>query len=281
MFYISDDAIDRLIKEDVPYLDLTTLVLGIGNKKGIIRFSSREFTVLAGVEEVLRIFAKLDIRTVESLPSGSQVENGETFIFAEGMAETLHTAWKVSLNILEYCSGVATRTRKLVDKAKSINPDISIVTTRKSFPGTKDLCMKSVIAGGGFPHRLGLSETILIFKQHVNFLGGFNSLPSLIPEIKLKAAEKKIIVEVETEEEAFLLASSGVDGIQFDKVPAPQLKALVAELRKMNPLITLIAAGGINEGNVAEYASTGVNALATSAVYFGKPSDIGVKIEQV
>jgi len=201
-------------------------------------------------------------------------------IVAEGPASALHIAWKVSLNILEYCSGIATRTRKLVDIAKSINPDISIVTTRKAFPGTKEIAMKSVLNGGGFPHRLGLSETILIFRQHVNFLGGFGSLPSVIPQIRINAAEKKIIVEVENKEEAILLAVSGVDGLQFDKVPAEELKKVITKLREINPKITLIAAGGINESNVAQYADTGVNAIATSAVYFGKPSDIGVKIEQ-
>ncbi len=280
MFFISDNSIDRLIKEDVPYIDLTTLVLGFGSQKGVIRFTSREHTILSGVEEVLRIFSKLGIEATHTLPAGSRVLGGEKLIVAEGRAANLHAAWKISLNILEYCSGIATRTKSLCDKAKAVNPEISIVATRKSFPGTKELAIKSVIAGGGFPHRLGLSETILIFKPHVNFLGGFNNLPALLPEIKNNAAEKKIIVEVETEAEAILLAKV-VDGIQFDKVPPLQLSSTVKKLRSIAPHITLIAAGGINESNAAEYASTGVNALATSAVYFGKPSDIGVIIEPV
>lgn len=280
MFFIHDETVDKLISEDVPYIDLTTLVLGIGEKRGTIRFIAREFTVLAGIDEVLRIFKRLDINPIKSLPAGSQVGSGEIFMVAEGSASSLHMAWKVSLNILEYCSGIATRTKKLVNKAKTVNPDISVVTTRKSFPGTKTLSMKSVITGGGFPHRLGLSETILIFKNHVNFLGGFAMLPQVIPQIKIKAAEKKIIVEVEKEEEAMLLANAGVDGLQFDKIPAEILKDIVGRIREINPGVTLIAAGGINENNIEEYAATGVNAIATSSVYFGRPSDIGAVIEQ-
>jgi molybdenum transport protein len=278
--YISDETIDRFLKEDVPYIDLTTLVLEIGNEKGRICFETREDTVLSGVEEVLRIFGKLGISETQSLPSGTRLGKGETFITAEGLASSLHMAWKVSLNLLEYCCGIATRTRKLVDKAQSVNPDISIVSTRKSFPGTKELTIKSILAGGAFPHRLGLSETILIFKQHTNFLGGIEQLPQIIKQVKLKACEKKIIVEVENETEAMLMAQSNIDGLQFDKVPVSDLRTIVEKVRRINQKITLIAAGGVNESNAEEYASTGVDAIATTSVYFGKPSDIKVKIDK-
>lgn len=280
MMYIDNETIERFIKEDVPYIDLTTLVLGIGNEKGQICFSAREDIVLSGVEEVMRIFEKLGIITTQFFPSGTLIGSGETFLTAEGLASSLHMAWKISLNILEYCCGIATRTKRLVDKAKSMNPDISIVTTRKSFPGTKELAIKSVIAGGAFPHRLGLSETILIFKQHVNFLGGFEPIIPIIKQIRNNAIEKKIIVEVENESEAMLMTKTDIDGLQFDKVSVPDLKTMVKKIRSINPQIVLIAAGGVNESNVEEYASTGVDAIATTWVYFGKPADIKVVIDK-
>jgi len=86
MLYISDETIDRWIKEDVPYIDLTTLALGIGGMRGRISFTAREYMVLSGVEEVLRIFAKLGITPIRSLPSGSVVNKGDIFIEAEGLA---------------------------------------------------------------------------------------------------------------------------------------------------------------------------------------------------
>lgn len=280
MLYISDETIDRWIKEDVPYIDLTTLTLDIGGMRGKINFTAREYTVLSGVEEVLRIFAKLGITPIRSLPSGSVVNKGDTFIEAEGLASSLHIAWKLSMNILEYCSGIATRTKRMVDKAKSVNPQMAVLATRKSFPGTKELAIKSIITGGAFPHRLGLSETILIFKQHVTFLGGFNNLAQAMKQIKANACEKKIIVEVETIEDARLLIESGVDGLQFDKIPADDLKVIIDQIRRINPNITLIGAGGINESNIAEYASSGIDAIATTSMYFGKPADIGVTMEK-
>ena len=280
MIYISDDRIDNWIKEDIPYIDLTTLSLGIGNLKGKIVFKAREFTVLSGVEEVLKIFKKLDITPLQVLPSGSIVNKGDVFIEAEGLAANLHMAWKVSLNLLEYCSGIATRTKKMVDKAKAINPHAGVVATRKSFPGTKELAIKSVIAGGALPHRLGLSETILIFKQHVEFLGGITQLIEEIPKVKAQSCEKKLLVEVETEEDALLLIKAGVDGLQFDKIAAKDLKGIVERLRQVNPAITLLGAGGINESNIEEYAGSGIDAIVTTSMYFGKPADIGVSMEK-
>lgn len=277
--YISDETIDRFIKEDVPYIDLTTLVLGIGGQKGKIQFFSREDAVLCGTEEVVRIFNKLNINVTKTYASGSLIKKNETFLEGEGTAESLHIAWKISQNIIDYSSGIATKTKKLVDKVNNINPNISVITTRKNIPGTKELAIKAVISGGGFPHRLGLSETILIFRQHLNFLGGINELTEILRKVKSKAYEKKVIVEVEDLENAVRLCKSGVDGLQFDKLPCDTLKRNVDIIRDINPSIVILAAGGINENNVEDYAKTGVNSIVTTSVYYAKPIDIGCKIE--
>ncbi|KNY25178.1 ModD protein [Pseudobacteroides cellulosolvens] len=279
--YIKDEMIERFLSEDIPYFDLTTHVLGIGNYMGEISFTAREDMVLSCVEEVTKIFEKLQITVVKALPSGTEIGNGDIFLIGKGLVSNLHMAWKVSLNILEYYCSVATRTKSLVDKTRSVNRDISIVTTRKSIPGTKELAIKAIIAGGALPHRLGLSETILIFKHHLAFLGGYKGLSEMINQIKVKSCEKKIIAEVENEWDAILLAGSGIDSLQFDKLKPDILASIVEKVRKINPKVTLIATGGINEKNILEYASTGVDAISTSSVYYGKPSDIKVLIERL
>ena len=276
--YISDELIDRFIKEDVPYLDLTTLVLGISSQKGTIQFFLREDAVLCGTEEVAKIFNKLNIQVTKTCPSGTLIKKNEIFLEGKGNAEDLHTAWKVSQNILDYSSGIATKTKNLVDKASKINPNLHVITTRKVIPGTKDLSIKAVIAGGGFPHRLGLSETILIFKQHLNFLGGTDELIKILESVKSKVCEKKIIAEVENIDEAIKLCKCGIDGLQFDKIPYDELKKYVDILKNINPSIVILAAGGINESNIEEYAKTGVNAIVTTSVYYAKAIDIGCNI---
>ena len=129
------------------------------------------------------------------------------------------------------------------------------------------------------PHRLGLSETILIFQQHINFLGGLPQTAEAIHRLRSRACEKKIIIEANTPEEALKMIGMEIDGLQFDKFPPEQLAPLVQQIRAAKPELLLIAAGGINGDNAALYAATGVNALATTWTYFGKPADIQVRIQ--
>lgn len=279
--FIPDYDIDEFIREDVPYIDLTTKILGIGDQIGKITFATRQDTVLSGVEEVLRIFKKLNIKCNSFLPSGTFLQKDTIFIEAEGTTGDLHKAWRVSLSILEYSCGIATRTKVMVDKAKKVNPNINIVTTRKSFPGTKRLSIKSIIAGGALPHRLGLSETILIFKQHVNFIGGYKELAKIIPKIKIIVFEKKVVVEVENMEDAVLMTESGADVLQIDKLPVDYVTEIVTNVRNINPNIGLIATGGVNANNIEDYVATGVDGIVTTSLYFGKPSDISVKIDPI
>lgn len=276
--YISDELIDKFIREDVPYIDLTTLILGINDQEGSIQFFSREDSVLCGTEEVTKIFNRFNIDLIKTYASGSIIKKNEIFLEGKGKAEDLHMSWKISQNILEYSSGIATKTKELIDKVSTVNPSIHVFTTRKVIPGTKELSIKAVIAGGGLPHRLGLSESILIFKQHLNFLGGINKLNEIIKNVKSKACEKKVIVEIENLEQAIELSKIGVDGIQFDKISCDKLKKNVSIIRNINPSITILAAGGINENNIIEYAKTGVDAIVTSSVYHAKPIDIGCTI---
>jgi len=279
MIYIADETIERWIKEDVPYIDLTTELLGIGAQKGKISFAARSRTIVCGSEEVSRIFAKFGIETTFCAPSGTPIDAGEKIAEGAGRADALHAAWKVSLNVLEYACGIAERTRKIVENARSQNKNIEVVSTRKGFPGTKEISIKAVVAGGGLPHRLGLSETVLIFDQHRRFLS--EDLSGMIGRLKTRSCEKKIIAETENIDEAVALTKAGIDGIQFDKVSEEILRDHVARLRALNPTLLIIAAGGINSENAALYSATGVDAIATSSMYFGKPADIRAYLEPI
>jgi len=281
LHYIPDSDIERFIEEDVPYGDLTTYLLGIGGKRGKIMFKTREETTLCCTEEAARLLDKVGAHTTRMLASGTFVPPGTEFLEAEGTAEALHTGWKVALNLLEYASGVASRTARIVKAARTVNPDITVVTTRKSFPGTKRIVIKAIVAGGAIPHRLGLSETILIFKQHTAFMGGLEEFLKTIPELRARAKETKIIVEADTAAEAVQIARHGADVVQVDKVKPDALAALVKQVRAINPAIEVSAAGGINETNITEYAAADVDIIVLSSVYFGKPADIGVSISPV
>lgn len=278
MVWFPRARVEQFVSEDVPYCDLTCEVLGIGSQPGRMEYYTREDGVLAGTDAVCGIMDSLRCRVVEAKPDGSELRAGEAFFAVEGEAAQLHQAWKVCLNVFDHLSAVATKTRAMVDAAHAANPRCEILTTRKSMPGAKDLLTAAVMAGGAWPHRLGLSETVLVFDHHLEFIGGFDAFVERIPQIKSRCVEKKLFVEA-GEEQALVLAGTQVDGIQFDKVPVERLSSLVERIRGINPHLTLIAAGGINPQNAAAYAATGVDGLATTAPFTAKPLDMSIRME--
>ncbi|WP_101721763.1 ModD protein [Eggerthella timonensis] len=280
MLRLSDARIDGFIAEDVPYVDLTCAVLGIGDEPGEMAYFTREDCVLAGSNVVRRIMGKLGCDVVEARRDGDRVAAGEAFFVVRGAAVDLHAAWKVCLNVFDHLSAVATKTRAMVDAAHAANPRCEVLTTRKSMPGAKDLLTEAVMAGGAFPHRLGLSETVLVFDHHLTFFGGFDAFVEQLPAIKARCIEKKLFVEADAER-ARVLARVGVDGIQVDKVPPNELAPLVRELREIDRHLTLVAAGGVNPQNAGAYAATGVDGLATTAPFAAKPLDMSVRMSRL
>lgn len=280
-FALPESDLDRFLEEDVPCGDLTTRLLGIGERPGRIVFTARETTTLCCTEEAGKVLQRCGAVLSLCLPSGSRVAAGTEFLAAEGPAQALHAGWKVALNLLEHASGIATRTQRLVALAKAVQPAIAVVGTRKSFPGTKKVAIKALLAGGAMPHRLGLSETILVFRQHTAFCGGLTSFLDSMAALKAMAPETKVIVEAESAAEALLVARSGADIVQLDKLPPTALAQVVPQISAARPDILISAAGGINETNIAEYAATGVDIIVLSAVYSGRPADIGARIHPI
>ena len=223
--------------------------------------------MLAGAQVARRVAERLGCEVASCARDGERIAAGETFMVVRGRALDLHAAWKVCLNLFDHLSAVATKTRAMVDAAHEANPRC------------KDLLTSAVMAGGAFPHRLGLSETVLVFDHHLTFFGGFEAFVEQLPAIKGRCIEKKLFVEADAER-ARVLARAGVDGIQFDKVPVDELAALVKELREIDPRLTLIAAGGINLQNAGAYAACGVDGLATTAPFAAKPLDMSVRMRR-
>lgn len=279
----SNARIDAFIEEDVPYIDLTCEVLGIRNQPGEMEYFTRESCVLAGTDIARRIMRNFDCEVLAFSEDGQLVSAGQTFFTVRGAAADLHAAWKVCLNVFDHLSAVATKTRSMVDEVHAVNPECEVLTTRKSMPGAKDLLTCAVMAGGAFPHRLGLSETVLVFEQHLSFFGGFNRFVEELPRIKARCVEKKLFVEADAQRAIALARASsdghGVDGIQLDKVPVSELAELVRRIREIDPRITIIAAGGINPQNAGAYAACGVDGLATTAPFTAKPVDMSVRMK--
>lgn len=279
--YFTDAELDQLIHEDVPSVDLTTHITGIGAEKGVIRYSVREPTVICCTEEALRIFQKLGLFVLDVTPSGSFVPAGGVVLEAQGKAQAIHAAWRVALNLLEYASGIATRTRQMVEQVQQAAPHVTVAATRKSVPWARKMMTKAILCGGALPHRLGLSETVLVFEEHTRFMPDFNEFTTNIRHLKARLGDKMVVAEASHYDAALKLAQAGVDMVQLDKLGIEETRQVAAALKATCPGLKVAAAGGVNPENAVAYAGTGVDMLVTSSLYFGKPADIKADIQKI
>jgi molybdenum transport protein len=279
MIYFTDEELDRLITEDVPYFDMSTRLARFGSRLAKIQFFTQSSTVICGTEEVMRLFAKLNITPTLVTLSGEHIEAGVKFLEAEGLAKHLHTLWRISSNLMAYSSGIATRTKKMVELAREENENIIVTGTRKTIPYTRKIVAKAILVGGGNFNRLSLSENILLFKNHYKFFGGLNGVLKKFDQIKKEAAGKPISIEADNGTDALALCEIPVDVIQLDNMVPEEIKRLVEQMRQINNKVRIAAAGGINIENVKNYASTGVDILVTSFPNSCKPADFKVDID--
>jgi len=280
-FYITDYELEKIIEEDVNPIDLTSQLMELNRFKAKISYIARHDMVLCCTEEAARIcnILGLTVKTYEA--SGKFVKKGETFFEAEGAADKIHLAWKSVLRLIEGYSGIATKTKEFVDIAKKQNPKVNIATTRKNVAGTKKFAIKAVVSGGAYPHRMGLSETVLLFDEHLMFLKDDLELKNILEKMKSNIIEKKVGIETDNHEIGLKYVKMGFDFIQLDKLSPKDVENFIKNAKTINPEITVAAAGGINIENVEEYAKTGVDVIVTSSLYFTKPADIKALIEKI
>lgn len=271
-------TIDRWINEDAALVDLTSHMLEIGAPIATVEFVIRHDGIAACTEEVGRIIEHCGAQVIECIPSGSKVTAKDVLISAKGPAHAILRAWKVGQNLLEYACGVARLCGEIKNIIDMHNPNMALLTTRKHAPGLRSIALKATLSAGALPHRLSLSETILVFPQHVALLGGWKALEIKIKEKKSGFAEKKIVIEVDTFEQAKQAIEAGADVLQFDKVQPKELNDWIPQLRKNWPNGIFLAAGGIKLNNIEAYAKTPVDGLVTSALHYAPPADIGVFI---
>ncbi|HEY9361584.1 MAG TPA: ModD protein [Xanthobacteraceae bacterium] len=278
MLTIPDDELRRWLAEDVPHGDLTTHALGIGSHHGRIRFEARQAMVAACSEEAGRIMALAGADMIECVPSGTALQTSGLLLAAQGRAATLHAGWKVAQTLLETAGGIAAAAQAIVEAVRQINSEVVVACTRKSLPGTRALSIKAILSGGEVPHRLGLSETILVFAQHRTFTGGA-SFPAIIDGLRRRVPEKKIVVEADTLAEAVAIADAGADIVQFDKASPAEIAALRRHCATRTPRPLVAAAGGIHAANAADYARAGADVIVTSSPYTARPLDVKVTME--
>ena len=267
---LTDEQLLKLLHNDVPFGDFTTELLLTADKPVQITFAARQDMTVCCVEEAARLFELCGATSELLVSSGHSVTKGSVLLKATGRTDALFAVWKVTQILVEWASGVASATRALVDAAGSV----PVACTRKQTPGTKALSVKAVKAGGGVIHRLGLSETILLFAEHRQFLA--ETPAAILQRLKTQAPEHRRVVEVHDLDDARLWAKTGAEVLQMDKFSLDDVRACAAFCRENNLSVTLAAAGGVNAKNAADYVAAGAGLLVTSAPYHAEPEDVQV-----
>ncbi|MCE1236323.1 MAG: ModD protein [Hyphomicrobiales bacterium] len=269
--------LEALLQEDAPHGDLTTAALGFGDEPGRTRFTARDPMVVAGLDVAIRLIDLAGATARAIARDGDRVDAGAPLIEAQGPAGSLHLAWKQAQTTMEILSGVATAARELVDAVAATGRVVPVACTRKTFPGGRRLEVAAIRAGGCVSHRLGLSETILVFAEHRAFLPD-TPLAELVRRLRAAAPEKKTEIEVATPDEALAAARAGFDVIQTEKFTPAALATTVETLRREGLAALVAAAGGITPANVADHVRAGADVIVTSWPYTARPRDVSVRL---
>ena len=273
---LNDAALQTLLQEDAPYGDLTTDSLDIKGAAGWMRFFVRDPMRVCGTEEAARMLELCGAQSHLVTRSGHDGAAGALLLEARGPAGALHLGWKAAQTLVEWCSGIASSALEITTAARHGHPQALVAGTRKNVPGNRRLAAKAFAAGDAVMHRLGLSETLLVFAEHRAFLDA-ESPARTLERLRQRCPEKRVVVEVGSLEEALIWAEADV--LQLEKFPPKRVAETIAALRERRAPALVAAAGGINATNAEAYARAGARLLVTTAPHLAPPRDVQVRFE--
>ncbi|AQW86510.1 quinolinate phosphoribosyltransferase-like protein [Campylobacter pinnipediorum subsp. caledonicus] len=273
--------LDDYIFSDVGFEDLTTSLQSddeFYDKYVTLKIYTRERLILSGVLMALDIAKKFNCEVLK-IGKNSDIFMPKDEIFSiKGRYFDIHKAWKLIQVLFEYSCKISTYTYDMVSQIKKANANCALLTTRKTFPFSKELCVQAVLSGGGNIHRFGLFDSVLFFDNHIKFYKNFNEFCEKIKIFKIKMPEKKIMVECGDFDDFKLLLSYDPDVIQCDKFSLKQLQDCLSLRDKSHKNINITASGGINLDNCFDYAKIGIDGIVTSAPYTQGVVNLGCEI---
>ncbi len=272
-----DQIIDNALKEDIGDGDHTSLACIPIYRRGRAKLIVKENGVIAGIEIAKKVFQKVDkdLYFNQILKDGDTVKKGDVAFTVEGSSISILSGERLALNFLQRMSGIATKTRKMVDSIKGLST--ILLDTRKTTPNFRILEKMAVEIGGGKNHRFGLYDMIMIKDNHVDFAGG---IENAINNVKKYLKENKKTLKIEIEVRNFdelqkVLTIGGVDRIMLDNFNPEDLKKAVDII---GGRFETEASGGINETNLKTYAETGVDFISVgSLTHHIKSLDLSLK----
>ena len=256
-----DKIIDSALEEDLGPGDITTAALVDPFMKGKARALAREEIILAGIEVFSRVFSRLDPEIIVECKyhDGDVVPRGEDICIVKGSMRGILSGERTALNFLQRLSGIATLTRRYVEKTDSSK--VRVLDTRKTTPGLRILEKYAVRKGGGFNHRFGLFDGILVKDNHIAAAG---SISKALAKIKAGVPHTlRIEVEVEDIEGVKEAMEAGADAILLDNMSVKEMREAVSIA---GGRVLLEASGGITLESIEEISKIGIDLISVGAI---------------
>jgi nicotinate-nucleotide pyrophosphorylase (carboxylating) len=268
------------LAEDVGAGDATTLATVAPDARGRARVVAKQTLVAAGVEAALAVFHACDPELVVTTPvaDGDRVLPDEDVLLVSGRLPPILTGERTALNFLGRLSGVATLTRHFVDAVHGTGA--RILDTRKTTPGWRSLEKAAVRAGGGFNHRMGLYDFVLVKDNHVAAAGGVTAAVQRVRTSQ--AATLPLEVEVTSLDELEEALRLRVKRVLLDNLSPETMAEAVRRAHRLGPeRPELEASGNVTLENVRAVAETGVDWISVGALTHSAPSaDLSLRVER-
>lgn len=253
--------------------DITTRAVIPASATYAARLNAREDGVVSGMQIARIAFHLVDagLKVETLLPDGSPCKKGDTLMTVEGSAASILSGERVALNFAGRLTGIATLTSAFA--AESQGTSTRITCTRKTTPGLRIAEKQAVLHGGGYNHRFGLSDAILIKDNHIAAAGG---VKAVLEAAKASVSHMmKVEIEVDTLDQlAEVIATGGADVVLLDNMDTPTL-AKAVEISKGH--VVTEASGNMRLERIAEVAATGVDYISSGALtHSARTLDLGL-----
>jgi nicotinate-nucleotide pyrophosphorylase (carboxylating) len=265
-----DDLIGLALAEDIGPGDVTAKWFTGNGRRASAVILAKEACCLAGIGVCAEVFSRVDgsLRVSVVQNDGADLKPGDPVLRVEGLAASILTAERTSLNFLQRLSGVATMARQYVEAVRGTGA--VILDTRKTTPGFRLLEKAAVAAAGATNHRTGLYDMVMVKDNHLAAGTTLDGIQSAIHRAKAANPALRIEIEADTVEQAKgFFQLDGVDVVLLDNMPPALLREAVA-LRP--PHIHLEASGGITLANIRAVAETGVDFISIGAITHSAPA---------
>jgi nicotinate-nucleotide pyrophosphorylase (carboxylating) len=225
---------------------------------------SREPGVLAGEACALETFRQVDdsVEVRFERHDGDALAPGDVVASVSGSMRAIVAAERTALNFLGHLSGIATKTRLLVDAVHAVDAHVAVLDTRKTTPGLRALEKAAVRAGGGTNHRSSLSESVLLKDNHLGVL----SIADAVARAGALWPGTRVEVECDTAEQVDEAVAAGATAVLLDNMSPGLVAACVKRVRAAGAAVFIEASGGITLDTAPAYAAAGVDAVSSGAL---------------